>query len=77
MQCVQHKTNNMVLRGDHIENCYDVTATLVFDTPTDTRILTYWQPSEQDIANILAGHLVCLSVFGRAHPPVAITVEAP
>lgn len=74
----QHSSNNMVLKSPQgMENCVDITATLVFDTPTESRICTYWRPSEADIANILAGHVVCLHIFGRAHPPVAITVEAP
>ncbi len=37
---------------------------------------SYWQPSEQDIANILAGLPIRLTVFGRGHPPVAIAVSA-
>jgi hypothetical protein len=36
---------------------------------------SYWQPSEEDIANILAGLPIRLTVFGRSHPPVAIAVS--
>jgi hypothetical protein len=36
--------------------------------------LSFWQPSEQDIANILAGVPIRLTVFGGGHPPVAIAV---
>lgn len=35
---------------------------------------SFWQPSETDIANILAGMPIRLSVFSSAHPPVAINV---
>jgi hypothetical protein len=35
---------------------------------------SFWQPSEQDIADILAGMPVRLTVFGGSHPPVAIAV---
>lgn len=42
-------------------------------TPTLT---SYWRPSEEDIANILAGYCVRLTVFGEGHPPVSLDVEA-
>jgi hypothetical protein len=38
--------------------------------------LSWYQPTEQDIANILAGVPIRLSVFGNGHPPVAISVTA-
>lgn len=37
---------------------------------------SFWRPSEVDIANILAGVPIRLSVFGAGHPPVAIAVTA-
>lgn len=37
---------------------------------------SYWKPSEQDISNILAGQPIRLTVFGPAHPPVAVAVTA-
>lgn len=40
----------------------------------DGVIHSYWQPSETDIANILAGMPIRLSVFSAVHPPVAINV---
>lgn len=78
MRVHQHKTNNMLLKSpDGMVNCDTVPATLVFDTETETRICTYWRPSEEELAALNKGHSVCLHVFGRAHPPVSITVEAP
>lgn len=38
-------------------------------------IKSYWKPSEQDIANILAGENVVLYVLGTGMPPVMLTVE--
>ncbi|WP_454710963.1 hypothetical protein [Cupriavidus nantongensis] len=38
------------------------------------RWLSWYRPTEQDIANILAGKPVRLSIFGSGHPPVAIAV---
>lgn len=40
------------------------------------RWLSWYQPTEQDIANILAGVPIRLSVYGPGHPPVAIAVTA-
>lgn len=40
------------------------------------RWLSWYQPTEQDIANILAGLPIRLSIFGAGHPPVAIAVTA-
>lgn len=37
---------------------------------------SFWQPSEQDIANILAGVPIRLTIVGGAHPPVAINVTS-
>ncbi|MDB5990056.1 MAG: hypothetical protein JWQ10_1459 [Herbaspirillum sp.] len=42
--------------------------------PAQGVMYSFWQPTEVDIANILAGVPIRLSVFGRAHPPVAIAV---
>lgn len=38
-------------------------------------VTSYWRPSEQDIANILAGGVVCLTVLGRTHPPLLLHVQ--
>lgn len=35
---------------------------------------SFWRPTEVDIASILAGLPIRLSVVGVSHPPVAITV---
>lgn len=42
-----------------------------------TPMRTYWQPSEEDISNILAGGVVELTVFGRTHPVIAMKVTMP
>lgn len=36
-----------------------------------------WRPSIKEIALMIAGGVIVLSVWGDAHPPVAITVEEP
>lgn len=36
-----------------------------------------WYPSKEEIAALVLGKPVILTVWGRAHPPVALEVEAP
>ena len=38
-------------------------------------VTSYWRPSEQDIANILAGGCVAVQVLGATHPPMSVFVE--
>lgn len=44
------------------------------DTATNC-FYSFWQPSEEDISNILAGVPIRLTVVGFTHPPVAIGVS--
>lgn len=41
-----------------------------FGRPT---VASAWQPSEEDIANILAGEPIILRIFGTGHPPVMLS----
>lgn len=78
MRVHQHRSNNMILKSpDGMVNCDTVPATLVFDSPTETRVLTFWRPTQEELDALNKGHSVCMHVFGRAHPPVALTVEEP
>lgn len=45
------------------------------DAATQT-MHSFWQPNEQEIANILAGVPIRLTIIGSAHPPVAINVTS-
>lgn len=77
MRVHQHKTNNMILKApDGMVDCDTVPATLVIDE-TDSRILTFWRPSEEELKQLNENGSICLHVFGRMYPPVAITVEEP
>lgn len=78
MRVHQHASNNMILKApEDMPDCETVPATLVFDSDTETRVLTFWRPTEEELAALNKGHSVCLHVFGRAHPPVSLTVEGP
>lgn len=77
MRCHQHASNNMMLGANGIPNCDTVPATMVIEDDGSTRVLTFWRPSEEELAKLNQGHSVCLHVLGTLHPPVAITVEGP
>lgn len=40
-------------------------------------IVSYWLPSPEELAALNRGYAVALHVLGVAHPPVALSVEAP
>jgi hypothetical protein len=42
-----------------------------------TAMKTYWQPSEEDIANILAGGIIEMTVYGKNHPVMNLKVTMP
>lgn len=43
----------------------------------DGTMQSAWYPTVEEIALMIAGGPVILSVWGSSHPPVAITVEEP
>ena len=77
MKVHQHSTTNMILKAPHgMVNCETVPATMCLDGD-EVRICTYWRPTPEELDRLNCGDTICLHVFGRAHPPVALTVEAP
>ena len=42
----------------------------------DDRIISVWRPEPEDIAAINSGAHVLLHIWGKGHPPVALTVQA-
>lgn len=76
MKCIYHSSTNMILGAPAgMDNCESVPATMLADTPPPV-IATFWKPSQEELELLLANGTLCLWVFGTAHPPVAITVEA-
>jgi len=70
MYPIVHSSSNRVYRGpEGADNIGKMPATVVEDA-----IYSFWQPSEQDIANILAGVPVRLGVLGKTHPIVSLEV---
>lgn len=43
-------------------------------TVDNGHIYTFWQPSEVDIANIIAGMPIRLCVIGKSHPAISLEV---
>lgn len=40
-------------------------------------MVSLWEPTPAEIAHIMAGGHIRLSIMGRQHPPVNITTQAP
>lgn len=75
MKCIHHSTNNMVLGPPPgVENCDTVSATMVVEE-TQTTIATFWKPTQEELELLMSNGSVCLWVWGRGHPMVALTVE--
>lgn len=76
MNYVKHPTNNFTYTSppDMRDRCGDLSVTRT-ELNGDPCIKSYWKPSEEDIANILAGGHVCLHIIGRGMPPVMLSVE--
>lgn len=36
---------------------------------------SYWLPNEVELANLLAGQAIRLTIIGNSHPPVSVAVE--
>lgn len=72
MYPIRHNTNNTLYRSPEGEKPMgDLPVTATADGMV---IYSFWQPSEQDIANILAGVPIRLGMMGGLHPPVSIEV---
>jgi hypothetical protein len=81
MKAVKHRSSNGTLRPP--QNAPKEVPQVVVPLTTERRVdghnpmRSYWQPSEEDIANILAGGLVELTVYGQVHPVIHMKVAMP
>ena len=53
----------------------DVESLPVFDTGES--LISFWRPSEAELAALLAGGLITLTIMGATHPPVLLDAIAP
>lgn len=59
---------NAVMTG---EGCFDLP--IVRDPEAETQT-SYWKPDADELAQLNAGVPVALTIFGRFHPPVKLSV---
>lgn len=84
MNPIRHHTSNDVLRppaGMSRDECRALYITrIVYASPDDENkrmpgVISYWQPTPQQLALLNQGAPVFLSCLGATHPTVAIGVE--
>lgn len=80
MKAIKHSSSNGSLRcpqnAPYGVPTYSVPLTTKADN-NGTAMTTFWEPSEEDIANILAGGIVELTVYGPVHPMIQMKVAMP
>lgn len=78
MRPTQHPSNNDVLRappGVDVDSCRPLAITRVLYGGEMPGVISYWQPSPEELALLNAGRPVYMSCWGATHPPIAIGVD--
>lgn len=79
MNPTQHRSSNDILRpppGATNEQCRPLAITRVVYEPSGMRaVVSYWQPSADDLRLLNEGRPIYMSCWGTTHPPVAIGVD--
>lgn len=82
MKPFQHPSNNDVLAppsGVSSAECRPLPITRIwFDMPNGGHqpgVISYWQPTPEELALLNAGRPLYLSFVGLTHPPVALGVQ--
>ena len=79
MTPTQHPSNNDVpgaRPGVAIDDCRALPITRVIFHPSGRAgVMSYWQPSPEELALPNAGKAVYLSCWGNTHPPVILGVD--
>jgi len=84
MRPIQHTTNNDVLgapKGMTAEECCSLYITRVIYSPAaETKppvhgVISFWQPSAEQLELLNAGKPVFISILGTTHPPLSIGVD--
>jgi hypothetical protein len=80
MRATQHPSNTRVLgapdgwKQDDLE-CHAIPVTDVVYPQGVRALMSFWQPTAEELAVLNAGGLIGLSVIGVTMPPVAIFAE--
>lgn len=79
MRPCQHPSNNDVLGpppGTTANQCQALPITRVVYEPSGLQaVVSYWQPTPEQLRLLAEGKPVWLSVWGRTHPPLAVGVD--
>lgn len=78
MRPLQHITNNDVLgapKGQTIEQCAALPITRSVYEDGTPAVVSYWEPTQEEIIQLLAGKLIRLTILGTTHAPVQIGVD--
>lgn len=79
MRATQHRTNNLVLgappdwdQGSLPCSAIPVTKATLEGSPV---IISFWQPTPEEVQQLANGGLIALWVIGDTMPPVSLNVE--
>lgn len=79
MKPVVHASNNDILKappGVKPEDCQPLPITrIVFHPSGRAGVMSYWQPSPEELKLLNEGRPVYLSSWGNTHPPVILGVD--
>ena len=74
----QHPTNNDVLGappGVPLDECNALPITRIEYSDGTPAVASYWRPTAPELALLVRGAAVRLTVLGRTHPPLMLGVD--
>lgn len=79
MRFTQHPSNNLVLgappQWPHGKAECGALPVTQRETAAGQAMVSYWEPSADDLRKLAAGGKIRLWIFGPMHPPVSLDVE--
>lgn len=80
MNCYRHHTNNDALRAPNSWDQAQLPCSALPVTRTECdgipAVVSYWRPTENELAILAAGGSIALWVIGSTMPPVMLAVDA-
>jgi hypothetical protein len=80
MDYIHHPSNNHMFGAppdwDHSKTACGTLPVTLTEINGQPAIVSFWMPDQAELAALLRGKPVMLSVFGRGHPVVSVGVEA-
>lgn len=59
--------------GD-MPQCLELQVLTSYDSPGDESSVSFWKPTEEELAHLINGSSIQLTICGRGMPPVALSV---